>query len=818
MVDSQTRSGNLLEPLTEREREILACLVSGLSNGEIAHRMHLAVRTVKWYNSQIYGKLGVSSRGEAVAQAHLLGLLDAPDHGQAVAQPRHNLPIQTTPFIGRQQEVSDLTRLMAEPETRLITILAPGGMGKTRLAQIVAEHQLCFFADGVFFVSLAPLSAASAIVTTIAESIGFSFYGDNPPSQQLIDFLQDRWLLLVLDNFEHVLNGASLVADILKAAPKVRILATSRERLNLHGETVYSLRGLAFPAREAPQDALDYDAAKLFVHSAQRARADFALQPDDLDALTRICRLTEGMPLGIELAAGWVDVLSLERIAAEIQHGLDILETDLRDVPDRQRSVRATFERTWERLTDDERATFAKLSVFRGGFTLPAAQTVAGANARTLRGLAQKALIQLEDGERFAVHELLRQFGAGKLAEAGELLSIQARHADFFAEFLAERKQDIKTNRQLEALERIGQDFDNIRTAWLYLVRHQCWEMLPSFLFSLWFYCDVRARGQEASDLLERAAHALQSAPASTMTELTLGRVLAPLGWFYSYAGLATKGAATCDEAIRILRQHDSPEDLIIALFDRQHAAFNLFQPDVAVHTAEEGLRIAQSIGDKYWEGHLLPWAGAGPQTGIEVSLGQTHQFAERALALFEKMEDFWGIKRATFTLGSVHEVQKEYEQAKRCFGQALSIAELFDHSFSITNLNVKLASLARAEGDYATAHVRSRQALRASWDAGYTWLAPYPLYCIASVYADQRDVDRAVAILATIQPHPLAYGHIDRNVQALREELEATLEPERFRAAWARGQGRAIGALVAELLAEPVGSDKSCVNNKAES
>lgn len=810
MADSQTRSGNLLEPLTEREREILACLVSGLSNGEIAHRMHLALRTVKWYNSHIYGKLGVSSRHEAVARAQLLGLLDPPDHGHAVAQPRHNLPIQTTPFIGRHQEVTDLARLMAEPETRLITILAPGGMGKTRLAQIVAEHQLGFFADGVFFVSLAPLSAASAIVTTLAESIGFSFYGDNPPAQQLIDFLQDRSLLLVLDNFEHVLNGASLVADILKAAPKVRLLATSRERLNLHGETVYSLRGLAFPAREAPQDALDYDAAKLFVQSAQRARADFTLQADDLGALTRICRLTEGMPLGIELAAGWVDVLSLEKIAAEIQHGIDILETDLRDVPDRHRSVRATFERTWERLTDDERAIFARLSVFRGGFTLPAAQTVAGANARTLRGLAQKALIQLEDNERFTMHELLRQFGAGKLAEAGELLSIQARHADFFAELMAERKQDIKTDRQLEALALIGQDFDNIRTAWLYVVRHQHWERLPSFLFSLWFYCDVRSREQEARDLLERAAHALQSAPTSTMTELALGRVLAPLGWFYSFAGLATKGAATCDEAIRILRQHDSPEDLIIALFDRQHTAFNLFQPDVAVNTAEEGVRIAQSIGDKYWEGHLLPWAGAGPQTGIGVNFGHTHLFAERALALFEVLGDRWGVMRATYILGQVYSNQKDYQQAKRYYGQALLIAEAFGHAFTIAALNAHLAWIARAEGDYATAHMRFRQALRTYRDAGYTWLAPYPLYCIARVYADQQDVDSALAILATIQPYPLALARTDRSVQALREELEATLEPERFRAAWARGQGRAIGALVAELLAETVGSAPS--------
>jgi predicted ATPase len=182
-------------------------------------------------------------------------------------------------------------------------------------------------------------------VTTIAENIGFIFHGEYLPVQQLIDFLKERSMLLVLDNFEHLLDGAQLVADLIQFAPNVCLMTTSRERLNLRGETVYSLRCLDFPTLQTPDDALRFDAVKLFLQSAHRIRSDFELDLHDLDYMTRICRLTAGLPLGIELAAGWVDILSLEQIAAEIQRGIDILETEIRDVPERIQAASCADER-----------------------------------------------------------------------------------------------------------------------------------------------------------------------------------------------------------------------------------------------------------------------------------------------------------------------------------------------------------------------------------------------------------------------------------------------------------------------------------------
>ena len=454
------------EPLTERETEILSCLVEGLSDREIASRLHLAYRTVRWYNSQIYGKLGVSNRDEAVEQAQTHNLLNTVSSIASTTEIPHNLPNQATPFIGRKQELTDLARLIVDPQTQLITILAPGGMGKSRLALAVAEAQLRHFIDGVFFVELAPLSSPNDIVTAIADSVGFSFYSSDAPEQQLSEYLRKRSMLLVLDNFEHLLDGASLVTDMLRTAPDLTILATSREKLNLSNETIFVLSGLHFPSWETPEDALNYDAVRLFMQSVQRVRPDFTLHSNLLDHLARICRLTAGMPLALLLAAGWIDVLSLEQIAAELQAGIDILETELRDIPERHRSVRASFNYTWARLSEDERQVFMKLSVFKDGFTSEAAQVVCEANARHLRKLVDRALVQTLPTGRYKIHELLRQYAAEHLRNTGEQDRIKDLHCQYYLGFLIEHETRIIGPDQFESLAAVAADHENIYTAW----------------------------------------------------------------------------------------------------------------------------------------------------------------------------------------------------------------------------------------------------------------------------------------------------------------------------------------------------------------
>ena len=270
MIDETKRS--FIEPLTAREMDVLCLLAEGLSNQEIAESLVMEVGTVKWYNTQIYGKLQVKNRKQAVTRALTLGILEA-NSSDPLQRPQHNLPADTLPFIGRAREIAELVQQLTSEDIRLITILAPGGMGKTRLSIEVGRHLLSYFVDGVYFLPLAPVSSAEQIVTSIAEQIGFEFHSDEQPRQQLLKYLRELHLLLIADNFEHLIEYGGLLADILHAAPRLKVLASSREILDLEGELVFSLGGLMAPFSAAATPLHEYDAVKLFLESARRSAA-----------------------------------------------------------------------------------------------------------------------------------------------------------------------------------------------------------------------------------------------------------------------------------------------------------------------------------------------------------------------------------------------------------------------------------------------------------------------------------------------------------------------------------------------------------------
>lgn len=267
-----------------------------------------------------------------------------------------------TSFVGRAEELSSIAVLLADPNCRLLTLVGPGGIGKTRLALEAARPF-----SSTHFVSLQPLTSPDFVVSAIADTIGLQFYSGADPKQQLLDYLREKSGLLVLDNFEHLLDGATLLSEMLAAASEIRLLVTSRERLNLVEEWALDIGGME-----------EESAVELFVQQAQRAKVGFSLTDQNSAAVEHICRLVGGMPLALELAASWVRALSCDAIANEIERSLDILETPARNTEPRHRTMRAAFKPTWERLTDHERDVFMKLSVFRGGFTREAAQAVAG--------------------------------------------------------------------------------------------------------------------------------------------------------------------------------------------------------------------------------------------------------------------------------------------------------------------------------------------------------------------------------------------------------------------------------------------------------
>lgn len=482
------------EPLTEREIEILHALAAGASNAEIGGKLHLTEGTVKWYNRRIFDKLGAKNRAEAVRMFGALAAkvsTKAEAHAQPSPPPQPAKPGPNLPevaMIGREQELADLCELV---RTRhLVTLLGPGGIGKSTLAVAAAHALQAAFQDGVWHVTLAGLNHPDEINPAIAASIGLSSSGNSVPVEHLLFYLSDKHALLILDNFDTLVEGAAHIQRILTAAPQVHIVVTSREKLNLSDETLMRLSGLSLISLPYETNSA---AIALFLQHAQRNQPK--LQPDapTVSVIAKICQAVEGLPLAIILAASWVDTLSLSDIAVEVTRNLDILSSEMRDVPARHRSMRHVLDQTWERLSLDEQRAYAALAVFRGGFDRAAAQAVANATLRTLNGLMAKSLIQRE-GERYTAHELLRQYAEQHLSAPDKTAAISA-HAQHYLGMLANGEQP-------EQKAMLDQYFDNVRVAWQYASLAQPALLDPAQLLR---YCERLGRFADAASLCSMA-------------------------------------------------------------------------------------------------------------------------------------------------------------------------------------------------------------------------------------------------------------------------------------------------------------------------
>src|SRR5690606_1126475 len=442
----------LLEPLSEREQEILVLMAEGLSNREIAQSLVLSVGTVKWYAKQLYSKLGVSNRTSAAARGRELGLIGDGDAGgsrpadRAPVQVAHNLPAQVTSFVGREQEIAEVLERIAR--YRLITLVGPGGVGKTRLALQVASRLVERFADGVFFVNLAPLSAPERVPETIAAVLDLQEIPGRPIDEMLRASLRDRQLLLILDNLEHLLDAAPQVTDLLEAAPSLRILVTSRAVLHLYGEHVYEVPPLSLPALDPAAGGEPMsEAVRLFVQRATAAGAELDLTEETLRQIAAICIRLDGLPLAIELAAARTRLFSPEKLFEQLAVSFDTLRGGPRDRHERHQTLRATIDWSYDLLDAEEQRLFARLSVFKGGRTIEAVEEVCMPDLRLdvvdgLQSLLDKSLLRQVEGPEHEPHfrmlETIYEYASDKLDELGETEMMRRRHAEYFLA-LAER-------------------------------------------------------------------------------------------------------------------------------------------------------------------------------------------------------------------------------------------------------------------------------------------------------------------------------------------------------------------------------------------
>jgi DNA-binding SARP family transcriptional activator/predicted ATPase len=665
-------------------------------------------------------------------------------------RPPHNLPPQLTPFVGREGELVDLDQLIGDPDVRLITIVGPGGIGKTRLALATAERQLDTtrttaagpeprFPNGVFFVPLAPLISVDQIVPAVARATRFSFHEEREPRQQVLDYLREKRLLLLVDNLEHVPEGVDLLAEILQTAPAVHILATSRERLHLHQEQVYPIQGLPYPdwetGAEAPAEAdlTAYDAVKLFLHSAQRVQPHFELTDDDLVHVTRLCHLVDGMPLGIELAAAWVDMLSLADIAAETQHSLDFLAADWRDIPARHRSVRAAFDASWAWLGQAERDVFPQLSVFRGGFTRQAAQEVADASLPELAALAEKSLLQYDQSrDRYRIHELLRQYGADRLGTDPDREAVVSdRHSAYYCAWLQQRAVDLKGPRQQAALAEIEADVENTQAAWGWAVSERWVAGIDQAMDGLCGFFELRHRYQdgETTSGMAAAELSLGKLPEDELTLADRQRALAKaLAWQarFSHAlgrlevanallnqcRALLEGPALADQDTRAIQANQ-------ALAVMPHIHVSGFWPDLEEirRHCEHGLALYRALGDEWGVADAL--AELGFAARLSGAYDEAKQLYEESLASYRALGNQWRVAHALNGLGWVARGLGAYDETRELWEESLALSRAQNNLWGSADSLRYLSYLALFQGRFDDAARRLRQSIALCQESG---------------------------------------------------------------------------------------------------
>ena len=433
--------------------------------------------------------------------------------------PSFRLPAPTFPLIGRKQELAELHGYLHNSDCRLLTILGSGGSGKTRLALEIARALQYSFSDGIYLISLSTMDPSQSFTPLVAEVLGFSFREQGDPTQQLLDYLRHKNLLLVMDGFEAVLPGVTWVSEVLQVAPSVKFLATSRSSLNISNEQVYTLEGMPVPEVDELEQVEQFDSVQLFLTFARHRQPAFTLDERSYRGIVSICRLLHGLPLGLLLASSWVELYSLNEIAEQIEHNLDFLEVDWADMPARQRSLQATFEYSWNLLSEEEQRFFAALAVFIGSFSLHAVRGVAGVSERLLQSLVDKRLVNHTAAGRFQIHDLVHQFAIQHLEQnPGYTFEIHARHSHFYLEALEDWGKDLKSACQREALEAMDLDVENFRAAWRWAVETQNWQGIADGLEGMGWYADLRFRFQEG----ERACRtALECISYQSLVHLT---------------------------------------------------------------------------------------------------------------------------------------------------------------------------------------------------------------------------------------------------------------------------------------------------------
>jgi predicted ATPase/DNA-binding CsgD family transcriptional regulator len=848
-----------VEPLTHREREILAHLAGDLYSHEIAEALSLAPSSIKWYTRQIYAKLGVNSRKAAIQRARELGLLETKTG--PVFHP-HTLPAALTPFVGRQAELAQVRQMLADPVYRLLTLTGAGGVGKTRLALQAADELQSNYPQGAWLVELASLSDPELVPQTLAAAFDLRPERDRPILNGLVDYLRNRNLLLVLDNCEHLVAAcASLAHSLLLGCPALHILATSREALGIEAERTYLVPSLSFPApgeKISPQELMKYAAVDLFSRRAKVAQPDFELDEANAAAVTGICRHLDGIPLALELAAARLRAMEMEQIASQLEDRFRLLSGGDRTAPPRLQTMHASIDWSYQLLPQAEKNLLRRLSVFAGGWSLPAAQAVCNDEALPeadlpdlLGRLVDKSLVQVlrRKGQelRYRLLETLRQYAQEKLRDAGELTSTRDRHLAYYVSLAEQAAPELEGANSVTWLRRLEDELDNLRLAleWALANNVESGLRLAGALYWFWFlglYID------EGVDWMKRT---LECADSGLVDAAVRAKVLAQLcGWGEGREPVNVASALLlCKESLALYEQAGNKWGIAFALRNLSLVFLCSTPPDHASFraAAEKSLALFRELGDKFYIANML--SELASEAYHQGELERAEVLGKEALQLHREARNLNGIARELQDLGTVAELQGDYARAKALYQESRPVLQELgiegwtaDNSMKLAehmlheNAYEQAAALVeeglaayrerglKAEiawaflllgnatlgtGNYAHAKTLLKESLRMCQERGHPHGVAEALQTLAGVAVAQGQPQRAAhlfgaaeAIFETtkfLPPLPYQVAQRERDVG----KLYKALDEEEVKAAWAEGRAMTLEQAIAYALDE---------------
>ncbi|MEP6909170.1 MAG: adenylate/guanylate cyclase domain-containing protein [Actinomycetota bacterium] len=655
-----------------------------------------------------------------------------------------NLPLQPTRLIGRERELEEVGALLRRPEVRLLTVTGPGGAGKTRLTLQAAADSLDDFGDGVFVVGLAGVAVPSLVVPAIAQALGVRETAGVAPAEALERFVRERELLLVLDNFEHLLEAAPQIQELLLKAPSLKALVSSRAPLRVLGEQEYPIPELS--AR---------DALALFSERAQAVKPDFRLN-GDAPTVAEICRRLDGLPLAIELAAARAKLLSATALLGRLENRLSVLSVGARDVPDRQRTLRATIAWSCELLDGTEQRLFSRLAVFVSGFTVAAAEEVCDADFDILASLVEKSLVR-QGEDRFRMLETIREYATERLQESGELEQVRRLHLEYFVEFAQHQGAEIQQSP--DWLERLAPESDNLRVALL----------------------SARALDQPRLEL----------------------RLAGPLADFLELRGDLTEGAQVLVAALE--RDLEAPAELRGQALQRA-ALIALRQADheTARRMATELGRLHAMTGEEVWLGRSLNYLGV--IASEEQRYDEARDFLEQAKSIQERLGDELGMYASVHNMGLLSMHQGEYERARPELEISLAIAEMHGWDTRIANSMCDLGFAELGAGRLDRARERFTEAIVAALRLGWKENVAYSLAGFGRIDAEVGALDRAAMLLGQVdgladEIHLTFSRYAERERSRLERDLRSHIAEEPLAALRAEGRSLSVEAAVAEAL-----------------